>query len=150
MPVTDHELATLRAQLIGQDEIARQEFSSQLAESGDLSGLGMLVYAAFVIAARRKFAPAWTRADVIGYVARVRALLSERPGLLDPVTAEDELRSALGDNVTAEHSTGARAAAWLILLLTFAASLDLDENAVQALLDEARGQADQMLAVIGS
>jgi cytochrome P450 len=146
MPVTDLEMTMLRAQLAGDDEAARHAFTAQLARSGDASGLGMLLYAAFVIAARRKFAPRWSRTDVIGYVARVRALLSERPDLLDPVTAEDELHSALGGNVMAEHDTGARAAAWLILLLALAASLDLDDDATQVLLDEARGQADQMLA----
>ena len=74
---------------------AQRLSSGELALSGDLSGLAALVRAAFVIAARRKFTPRWSRAEVIGYVTQVRTLLSERPALLDPLTAEDELHSAL-------------------------------------------------------
>lgn len=150
MPVTDLEMEMLRAQLAGEDDAAQRAFTSQLAETGDVSGLGMLLYTAFVIAARRKFAPTWTRADVIGYVAHIRAMLSERPDILDPITAEDELVAALGGNVTAAHDKGAKAAAWVILLLALAASLNLDDDAACALLKEARQPADQLLARVGS
>jgi hypothetical protein len=66
----------------------------------------MLLYAAFVIAARRKF----------------------------------ELRAALGEQLTTEHHNGARAVAWLILLLALVASLDLHDVAILALLGEARAK----------
>jgi hypothetical protein len=41
--------------------------------SGDLDGFSELVYAAFVVAARRYFGLEWTRADVVRYVGSVRA-----------------------------------------------------------------------------
>ena len=78
MPVADLEMVMLRAHINGQDEEARRAFSQQLNTSGDVSGLAALVHAALVIAARRKFAPQGTSADVIRYVGRVRGLLSER------------------------------------------------------------------------
>jgi hypothetical protein len=145
VPVTDLEVAALHAQISGNDNAARSPLSGQLTRSGDLSGLAALVHAALVIAARRKFTPQWSRAEVVGYVAQVRALLGERPGLLDPLTAEDELRSALGEPIRATHEAGAVAAARLILLLALIASLDLDDQEVGALLEEARPAADQML-----
>jgi hypothetical protein len=78
--VTDLEMAVLRGWITGDGETARESFSQQLAVSGDANGLAMLMYAAFVIAARRKFTPQWTRAEVTGYVARLRAeLQSEEP-----------------------------------------------------------------------
>jgi hypothetical protein len=145
MPVTDLEMAVLHAQITGNDEPARRAFSEELAVSGDLSGLAALVHAAFVVAARRKFGSPWSRAEVIRYVARVRTLLSERPALLDPLTAEDELRSALGEPVTATHEVGAVAAARLSLLLALVASLDLDDEAVANLLGQAKDIANRML-----
>jgi hypothetical protein len=143
--VTDLEMAVLHAQITGNDETAQRAFSEKLAVSGDLRGLAALVHAAFVIAARRKFAPQWSRAEVIRYVAQVRTLLSERPALLDPLTAEDELRNALGEPVTATHEVGAVAAARLSLLLALAASLDLDDKAIANLLGDARDTANRML-----
>jgi hypothetical protein len=86
-----------------------------------------------------------SRAEVIRYVAQVRTLLSERPALLDPLTAEDELRSALGEPITATHEVGAVAAARLSLLLALVASLDLDDEAVANLLSQARDIANRML-----
>jgi hypothetical protein len=147
--VTDLEMALLYAQITGNDEAAERRFSEQLARSGDLSGLAALVYAAFVIAARRKFGTRWSRGEVIRYVAQVRALLSERPALLDPLTAEDELRSALGEPIRDTHKVGAVAAARLSLLLALMASLDLDDEAVANLLGEARDVANRMLESAG-
>jgi hypothetical protein len=138
-------MAVLHAQITGNDETARRAFSEKLAVSGDLSGLAALVYAAFVIAARRRFAPQWSRGEVIRYVAQVRTLLSERPALLDPLTAEDELRNALGEPITATQEVGAVAAARLSLLLALVASQDLGDEAVANLLSEARNAANRML-----
>ena len=57
MPVSDLEMDVLRGAIAGDAETARRAFGEQLAGSGQAGGLGMLVYAALVIASRRKFAP---------------------------------------------------------------------------------------------
>jgi hypothetical protein len=145
MTVTELEMAMLRAHIAGEDEEAQRLFGQQLAASGDVGGLAVLVTAAFVIAAQRKFATGWNRAAVIRYVGRVRALLSERPGLLDPRAAEDELASALGGQAPASHPVGAVALARLFLLDALIASLNLDDEAIDDLLCEARVSADLML-----
>jgi hypothetical protein len=143
--VTDLETAMLRAHITGEDEEAQRAFGQQLAATGDVSGLAVLVTVAFVTAARRKFAAGWNRAAVIRYVGRVRALLSERPGLLDPRVAEDELASALAGQAPAAHEVGAVALARLFLLDALIASLDLDDEAIDDLLAAARDSADRML-----
>jgi hypothetical protein len=145
-PVSDLEMAWLRGCLTGDAEATRSAFSEQLALAGDANGVAMLMYAAFVITVRRRFAPRYTRGDLIGYVARLRAELSEEePGVVDPLTAEDELRGALGEKVTTKHETGFMAAARLFILIDLAACLDLDDTAMTDLLSKARNGADQMI-----
>ncbi len=145
MGVTSLEMAMVRATLRGEDEEAQRLFQEQLTATGDASGMALLIHAAFVIAARRKFAPRYNRGEVIRYVAQLRALLYEKPWLLDPLTGDDELLAALGGEVTATHEVGAVALARLSLLHALIASLNLDDQGIQELLDEARPAADQML-----
>jgi hypothetical protein len=144
MNITESHVAFLRAYLHGDEDAATSAWSQITAPDG----LALLVHTALGIAARRQFAPAWTRADVIRYVTRVRAALSDRPDILDPRTAEHELRRALGDTIiTSADRSGAVATAHLILLNALAASRDLDEAGLDLLLHEARDVADSMLAV---
>jgi hypothetical protein len=139
-------MAVLRGWLTADGEMAKGSFSDQLAAAGDANGLAMLLYAAFVIAARRKFGPQWTRDEVISYVARLRAdLQSEEPGLVGPLTAEDELRTALGEPVTATHEIGFVAAARLFIMLDIVVNLDLDDEALTGLLNQVRDSANQMM-----
>lgn len=142
MTVSDQHIAFLRSYLRGDEEAATRSW--ERIESR--AGLAALVHAAFVIAARQKFAPSWTRAAVIRYVANIRAQLSERPDILDPRAAEHELRLALGDKTTAAYSPASVAAAQLIMLSALLVSLDLDEVAVDDLLRQARETTERLLA----
>lgn len=145
MPVTDAQLVWLRAYLAGEMDEARR-VGSQVAAPGEAAGIGALVSAAFVVAARRTFAPGWTRDEVTRYVARIRGLLSEQPDALDPLVAEQELRSALGEKLTTRTGAKSRGRAQFILLNALVQSLGLDEAGVADLLDQARGIADSLLA----
>ena len=150
-PVSDLEMAVLRGWVTADGEMARGSFSEQLAASGDANSLAILLHAAFVIAARRKFTPQWTRAEVTGYVARLRAeLQGEEPDLVDPLTAEDELRVALGEPVTATHQVGFVAAARLFILIDILATLDLGDEALADLLSQARDNANQLIERVGT
>ena len=144
MSVTDEQMVWLRAYLSGDLEEARR-VNAQATAPGAAAGLGALVHAAFVLAARRKFAPRWTRAEVIQFVARVRGLLSEGPDVLDPAVAEQELRSAHGEKLTSRTDVRSRGRAQFILLNALVQSLDLDDAEVAGLLDQARGLADSLL-----
>jgi hypothetical protein len=148
MQVTDLDIVILRAQIAGEEEVTRRAVADQMTATGSLSGLAALAHSAFVIAARWRFAPTWARGEVIQYIAQVRGLLADRPGLLDPATAEDELRRALGDEVEASHEIGAIAAARIFLLIALAESLDLDDDVIFDLLYQARDMADEMLASV--
>jgi hypothetical protein len=146
--VTDLEMVILRAEIAGEDEVARRAARDQTVAAGQLTGLATLVHAALVIAAHRYFAPRWTRPDVIKFVAQIRVLLTERPDLLDPAAGETELRRALGEDLPPAPQAATVAAAQLVLLAALIASLSLNEAEVNGLLSEARNAADRMLAAI--
>jgi hypothetical protein len=152
VPVTDEQMVWLQAFLAGEMKVA-QRVSEQAAQPAQAASLGALVYAAFGIAARQKFAPAWTRGEVIRFVGQVRAALAERPDALPPLVAEQQLRSALGGQVAADSGADsdaeAKAHARIILLDALVQSLDLDDASIASLLDQAREDADQILASLG-
>ena len=145
MPVTDVQMELLRAHIAGEEDavgLARNQMSST-------EGLGALVRAAFAVAARRRFYPSWTSAQVILFVGRVRALCAERRELVDAPTAERELRRALGEQVPASGDVPASASAQLLMLDVLIAELNLDDLGVAGLLTQARELADQTLAAAG-
>jgi hypothetical protein len=133
MTASEEHAAFLRAYLQGDEDAV----TSSWGQATSPDGLALLVHAAFVIAARRKFAPTWTRAAVVRYVAEVREALSERPDLIDPRIAEYELRRALGDKTPPTASPSSVATAQLIMLNAMIASLDLDGAGVDELLRQA-------------
>lgn len=146
MPVTDKQMVLLHAYLSGEYEIA-ETLHRELTAAGAVDGIAELVYAAFVIAARQKFSPTWAHSDVIRFVARVRADRSGQPDALDPLAAEHQLRSALGETMTGDHASGeAHAGAQVILLEALAQSQNLDEPARASMLNQAREVANVMLA----
>lgn len=138
--IDDMHMFLLRAHLDGDQDAVRRAHES-LTGPHAMDALGALVHQAFVIAARRTFAPAYNRGQLIQYAASLRAALSERPELLDPVAAELELRRALGEDVPASPDTGARATAQLILLTALARDLELGDDATWDLLLRARQNA---------
>ena len=145
MPVTDEQMVWLHAYLSGEYELA-ERFTTQVTAPGTDDGIAELAYAAFVIAARLKFAPGWTGADVIRFVAHVRVLRG-LPDILDPRSAEHQLRSALGETKAGYHpGAEARAAAQVILLHALTQELNLDETARVNLLNQARDLANRLLA----
>jgi hypothetical protein len=137
MTVTDMHMILLRAHLDGEDEVASKA-REQLTGPNPMDGLAELVNAAFAVAAQRKFSPTRSNAQIVRFVAHVRALLSDRAELLDPLAGELELRRALGEPIPASPNIGARAAAQLILLDATVQSLGLDDQAVWDLLHQAR------------
>jgi hypothetical protein len=136
MTAGQEHAALLRAYLQGDEDT----FTTQ-AQGISPEGLAPLVHAAFVIAARRMFAPGWTRAAVVRYVAETRKALSERPGLVDPRVAEHELRRALGGEVTSAGSWSSVATAQLIVLKSMTVSLQLDEDGLDDLVKQSLDEA---------
>jgi hypothetical protein len=87
MPVTDHQVATLRAMLAGDPgEYAR--LRAQLDREADRPGYSALVAAAFSEAAGRRFAAGHDRAAITGFVASARAASPGAAEKIDPLFAE--------------------------------------------------------------
>ncbi|HEY3956085.1 MAG TPA: hypothetical protein VGM53_22170 [Streptosporangiaceae bacterium] len=144
MPVTDEQVAWLRTYLAGESEVAQQLYD-QLTGAADAAGLGALVYAAFVIAARQKFASGWARADLIKFIAQTRQSLGVRPDVFDPLVAENQLARALGEQSPDSPDVKANARAQLVLLNALVVNADLEDEAVFSLLIRARKMADRIL-----
>ena len=145
MPVTDVQMELLRAHIAGQEDavgLARNQMSSA-------EGLGALVRAAFYVAARRRFYPSWTSAQVILFVGRVRVLFAERPELVDAQTAERNCEGRSASRCRPGGDIPASASAQLLMLDVLIAELNLDDLGVGGLLTHARELADQTLAAAG-
>jgi hypothetical protein len=136
VPVTSTQITFLRAYLTG-DQTAVASFSGQLGLPALTPGLAELVYAAFVIAARSKFAPEPTHAGILRFVAQTRASLDGDRYILDPLAAERELCRALGGDVSPWPDVEMRARAQLVLLDALIQGMTLDSPAIAKLLEEA-------------
>jgi hypothetical protein len=82
---------TYLAALHSDSDAALDESDQQflaLLKADKIEGLGELVLAAFTIAARRRFSPTWSPAEIVRFVADVRSRSSEMAALLQPSAAE--------------------------------------------------------------
>jgi hypothetical protein len=152
MAVTDQQVEALRAYLSANSEAEAAEAERQfivLARTGHADGIGELLYAAFVIAARRAFAPTWKSADIIRFVADVRRSSGEASGILNATVAETQLRAALGQEPAGRSDEEARARAQLILLAALTGRLRLTVPELDELLSDARALADQLIRTGG-
>jgi hypothetical protein len=142
--VTGQQVATLRAALTF-DQAHVQAWRTRVHESGDLAGFSELLHAAFLLAARRRFAPAWTRAGVVRYVGSIRA--SAPPGDdIDPVTAEALILRALGADQPLHAGLEAKVAVQAILLGALIADFGLGADELEEFLVQARSLADRWLS----
>jgi hypothetical protein len=142
----------MRAYLSASSDVEIAEAERQfimLARTGDADGIGELVYAAFVIAARRAFAPTWESAGIVRFVADVRSSSPEAFGILDPKVAENQLRAALGQEPAGCSDEEARARAQLIPLAALTDRLGLTAQGLDKLLSDGSGLADDLIRTGG-
>jgi hypothetical protein len=124
------------------DPVELARLVHDLEQDGKGTAFLHLFYATFAVAARRRFSPTWSPAQVVGYVAEVRSSLPEMAEILDAVLAEHELRLALGQELPLPS------ASWEIRLLTELILLvpltgDYTEHEIDTLIAEARAMTDQ-------
>ncbi len=85
MAATDDQVAALRSYLsAGTDaeaDAAERQFLT-LARADSLEGIEVLVYGTFAVAARRRFSPTWTSADIVHFVADFRSSSAEAASLV--------------------------------------------------------------------
>ena len=146
MAVTDDQVAALRAWLrAGTDaeaSDAERRFLT-LSRTGRLDEVGVLVYGAFAAAARRRFSPTWTSADIVRFVAEFRGSSAEAAELLSPSAAENQLRGVLGDKQAIVPSEEDRARAQFLLLAALTVTLGPQE--LDQVLAEGRALADALI-----
>jgi len=140
MTVSDLHMVFLGAQMAGEEGVMRRVLSAAPRPHG-MDGLVPLVHEAFVLTVQKKFASQFTHGEVVRFVARVRATLSGHPEAVDPVAAESEILRALGQDVPTPPDATARSAAHMAVLNVLVHDMELDEEAIVDLLNEARQRA---------
>ena len=116
----------------------------RLLQAGGVDGYGRLVYAAFVMAVRRRFSPTWSTADVVRFVATARADLIKDGVEIDPRSAEILIRRALGDGIRTELEQEASARAQIFMLVQLVLREELDDAGLDELITQSRWLAEQM------
>lgn len=145
MPVTDDQVAALRALLV--DDLDRhRQLLGQLDRAEARRGYPALVTAAFGEAVERRFGQRYQPADVVAFVADVRARSDRLAAELDPDAAERVISAVLGHASTRDLDREAVTRAKLVLLAALVADARLDDAALDELLAAARKLADQLLS----
>jgi hypothetical protein len=140
---TDAQAAALRALLI-RDAPTATQLTAALGDDGT-AGYQRLADAALSIAATRRFAPRFTTADIVPYVASVRTSRRADGAQYDfsPAAAENVLRYALGQALPRTPDPAERLRAAIALLAALTETELSTEADVDSLLAEARTLADQ-------
>jgi hypothetical protein len=134
----------LRAYLTG-DDAEYERLTNRPDPVSFQDGFSALVTTAFVQAVHRRFGQNRMLADVIQFVAQVRARYLNDPHLLDPYEAEKLIWAALGDQqVAAELNDEAKARGQLLLLPALIDEQNPDQSGIDELLTAARNQAENL------
>lgn len=145
MPVTDDQVAALRALLRDDMDQHRQLFAG-LDRAAAKKGYPALVTAAFIEAVERRFGTGYQRADIVAFVADVRARSDRLTSRLDPDVAERVVESVLGDGTVRGLDQQAVTSAKLLLLAGLIADARLDDAGLDEFLAAARKLADQLMS----
>jgi len=146
MTVTPAQFAALRAALDGDEETVDRLAASPGFLGGE--GFPILVAAAFVSAAQRRFPTGWSPGDVVRFVGHLRVRNGAAGEDLSATATEQMLLSALrGEVVGGEFDEATKGIAQVALLMELVR--DFDEQELSTFLAEAREQADAWLAQHG-
>lgn len=145
MPVTDGQVAALRALLVDDLDRHRQLFG-QLDRAQARAGYPALVTAAFGEAVERRFGQRFEPAEVVTFVADVRARSDRLAAELDPEVAERAILAVLGRGTVRDLDKDAVTRAKLVLLGGLVADAGLDDAGLDEFLGAARKLADQLMS----
>jgi hypothetical protein len=145
MPVTDDEIAVLRAYLSG-NQALQEELQARLDSPAARSRYAAFVAAAFFEAVDRRFAASGTAADVIAFVADVRARSDRLAESIDPQAAERLIQSALTGEDVSDLDGKTRGGLFIVLLAALASDEQFKGDELEAFLAEARKTADGWLS----
>ena len=108
----------------------------------------MLLFGAFELAARRRFAPTCTVGQIVRLVADLRMRLGEDADAINPLIAEDMIRRAVdAPPLKAEVPDDLAAAltAQVCILLYLVGEADFDRAGLEQFIDEATAYTEQWL-----
>jgi hypothetical protein len=145
MPVTDDQVAALRALLVDDLDRHRQLFG-QLDRAEARKGYPALVTAAFGEAVERRFGQRYQPAEIVTFVADVRTRSDRLAAELDPDAAERVINAVLGHASIRDLDREAVTRAKLVLLAALVADARLDDAGLDELLAAARKLADQLMS----
>jgi len=145
MPVTDEQVAPLRAQLARQYEEHLRLFNL-LDQDSQNEGYHALVSAAFVTAVEHRFSRDVNPAEVIEFVGAVRSRTPQVAGQVDPVIAERVIRAVYNEDSLDDIDARTSFQAQLLLMVAIVGAENFDDAELDAFLAKARSLADQWLA----
>jgi predicted nucleic acid-binding protein len=145
MPVTDDQVAALRA-LLADDTDRYQQLFVGLDRAEAKKGYPALVTAAFIEAVERRFGTSYQPADIVTFVADVRARSDRLASSIDPDVGERAIQAVLGHGTVRGLDTAAVAGAKLLLLGGLIADARLDDAGLDEFLAGARKLADQLMS----
>jgi len=144
MAVSDAQVATLRAQLAGRlDEHLR--LLGQIDSASDRKAYSALVVASFCEAVERRFGRDGSAADVVDFVADVRATSNDAARKINPRAAERLIRGVYTDEDVSEVSPDQKRELYVLLLPALIGDEQFDEAALDEFLKNSRRLADQWL-----
>ncbi len=145
MPVTDEQVAAMRAYLNGDADLYHR-LHGQLNRDEARTGYTALLTAAFVEAVERRFGKTGTPSDVVTFVADVRSRSDRLAEEIDPQAAELLIRAALtGDDID-DLDAGTIGGLYVVLLAGLISDEQLDDARLDDFLGEARKLADQWIS----
>ncbi|MEU8123083.1 hypothetical protein AB0C21_30605 [Spirillospora sp. NPDC049024] len=113
------------------------------------AGYMSLLFCAFEVAVRRKFAPTYFVWQLVRFVADVRIAAGEDAFLIDPLVAEDMVRRAVDAPPLKEavpEDVSATVHAQVFILLYLIAEMDLDRAGLEQFIEEVTAYTEEWLA----
>ncbi|WP_141584432.1 hypothetical protein [Actinomadura sp. WMMA1423] len=115
------------------------------------AGYMSLLFCAFEVAVRRKFAPTYIVGQLVRFVADVRIAAGEDASVINPLIAEDMVRRAVDappmkEDVPVDVSATLHAQVFILLYLVAEMNLDRDRAKLEQFIEEVTDYTDQWLA----
>jgi hypothetical protein len=113
------------------------------------AGYMSLLFCAFEVAVRRKFASAYIVGQLVRFVADVRIAAGEAANVINPLIAEDMVRRAVDAPPLKEivpEDVSATLHAQVFILLYLVAEMDLDRLGLEQFIDDVTAYTEQWLA----
>jgi hypothetical protein len=145
MPVTDDQVATLRAYLAGDFDTHKRLFG-QLDRASARVSYPALVTAAFCEAVERRFTKSGTPSDVIEFVGEVRSRHLKNPDEIESRVAERVILAIFTDEEVSDLDAEIKFRTQFILLLPLIDDEQFDPAGLDMFLGKARKLADQWIA----